>query len=821
MISPSYLASVERFSRITSLLVAVAGLAVLLGWIFDIEALKSVLPGLVTMKVNTACGFIAAGIGLWLLASDSPVIRLIARGLLAAIIVIGGLTLIEYVFSIDLGIDQFIVKDPRTPDNLYPGRMAPASALSFCLIGIAILVLPPRSTRILRSWAPWLALPVAILSMVAAVGYAYGAGTLDAFGPNFLMAIHTALLFAMLCLALICANPTLGIMSIAISDTAGGVVCRRLLPTLPLILFAMGWARLAGQNTGPYSIQAGLPVIVVASITASALVIVWTVSALHKIDLRREHAEAELVALNAKLEARVEARTAELERSLEVEIAERRRAEASENKLALTEGHLDFALRSHQLGAWSLNLKDRTAHRTLTHDQIFGYPDLLPIWSFEMFLDHVVPEDRPAVEESFKAALAAQSDWTFGCRIRRADSEIRHILAAGTHRRDSAGIAVSIQGLVQDITERKRAEEVQQRISALVEFADDAIVTKGLDGVVRSWNPAAERLLGYRAEEIIGQSVTRLLPEDRQEEESMILERLRRGEWVSHFETIRRRKDGSPVQVSLSISPIRNHTGIVVAASKIMRDITERKRGEDELRRSNAELEQRNKELDDFVYIASHDLRAPLTGVSAVAKWILDDDGALSAESRARLALIQGRIERMKRLLNDIRDYTRAGQFSEPSGPSLSAAALVAEVAATSYVPDGFSIRCDPSLEGVQITRVPLAQVLHNLIGNAIKHHDRAMGNVTVSVESSGPRLRFSVIDDGPGIPEEYRQVIFEMFKALKPRDEIEGSGMGLALVRKIVGRMGGKCGIETAVGRGAEFWFDWPKSEQPVREAI
>jgi PAS domain S-box-containing protein len=819
--SPSYLASVERFSRITSLLVAVVGVAVLLGWIFDIEVLKSVLPGLVTMKVNTACGFIAAGSALWLLASDTPEFRLIARGLLAVVIGIGGLTLIEYVFAIDLGIDRFLLKDARSAGTLYPGRMEPASALSFCLIGIAILALPPQSARVSGSWAPWIALPVAIVSMIAAVSYAYGAGALDAFGPNFSMALHTALLFAMLCLALICANPTLRIMSVAISDTAGGIVCRRLLPTLPLILFAVGWLRLAGQDAGFYGIHAGLPIMVVASIAGSTLVIVWTVSALHKNDLGREHAEAELVALNAKLEARVEARTAELAESLEVEVVELRRAEAIESKLALTEGYLDFALRSHQLGAWSLNLKDHTAHRTVTHDQIFGYPTPLPNWSFGTFLEHVVPEDRPAVDAGFKAALADQSDWTFGCRIRRADGEIRDIMAAGTHRKDAAGIAVSIQGLVQDITERKRAEEVQQRITALVEFADDAIVTKGLDGVVRSWNPAAERLLGYRAEEIIGQPVTRLLPEDRQEEETMILDRLRRGERISHFETIRRRKDGSLVQVSLSISPIRDHAGIIVAASKIMRDITERKRAEDELRRSNAELQQRNKELDDFVYTASHDLRAPLTAVSKVAQWILDDDGALTAESRARLALIQGRIERMKLLLNDIRDYTRAGKFSEPSGPPLSASALVADVAATSYVPTGFSIRCDPSLEAVQVSRVPLEQVLHNLIGNAIKHHDRGTGIVTVSVESSGPRLRFSVIDNGPGIPEEYRDVIFEMFKTLKPRDAIEGSGMGLALVRKIVGRMGGKCGIEAAIGRGAKFWFDWPKSGQPVREAI
>lgn len=782
-----------------SLIVAAVGAAVLLGWIFDLGVLKSVLPGLATMKVSTASAFIAAGSALWLLTAELPHYRLIAHGLLVIVIALGAATLVEYLFAIDAGIDRF-------------GRMAPATALSFCLIGIALFVLPRPSSSRSGAGARWMALPVGVISMVAIVGYAYDARGLYEFGPFNSMAIHTALLFAMLCLAILGANPARGIVGVCNSDTAGGVVSRRLLPTIPLVLFILGWLRLIGQDAGLYGTHTGLAIMVVTSIALSTLVVALTASSIHDLDLRRARAEADLMALNAELEARVLARTVELARSLDMEVAERRRAEAIENRLALSEENLDFALRSHQLGAWDLDLRNNTAQRTLTHDQIFGYPALLPTWTFEMFLEHVLAEDRAAVEQSFQAAIAAHSDWSFTCRIRRADGAIRHILAAGTHRKDAAGMPVRIQGLVQDITERKRVEEVQQQMAALVEFADDAIVTKSLDGVVRSWNPAAQQLLGYRPEEIIGKPVTLLLPPDRPDEELMILERLRKGERMSHFETVRRRKDGSLVDVSLTISPILDPAGTVVGASKIMRDITQRKRAESDLRRTNEDLEQKNKELDEFVYTASHDLRAPLNGVSAVAQWVLADDDSLSAESRARLSLIQGRIERMKQLLNDIRDYARAGSFTQPSGEQLTAAELVAAVAATAHVPSGFSIRCDASLDLAQINRVPLEQVLHNLIGNAIKHHDRETGTVTVAVDSSGPRFRFSVTDDGPGIAEEYRAVIFDMFKTLKPRDEIEGSGMGLALVRKIVGRMGGNCGVEAVQSRGARFWFDWPR---------
>jgi PAS domain S-box-containing protein len=364
-----------------------------------------------------------------------------------------------------------------------------------------------------------------------------------------------------------------------------------------------------------------------------------------------------------------------------------------------------------------------------------------------------------------------------------------------------------------DVTERKRAEEAQLQMAALVASAEDAIISKSLDGVVRSWNPGAERLLGYTAEEIVGQSVTRLLPEDRQEEEIVIIERIQTGQRVAHFETVRRRKDGSLIDVSLTISPIRNRHGAIVGASKVMRDITDRKRHKQELRRSNAELALMNRELDEFVYTASHDLKAPLTGVSAVAQWILEDDRTLCPETRSRLALIQGRIERMHRLLNDVRDYARASRPSEPAGNPVIAATLVAEIASTLHVPSGFSIRCDLTLQEIHVMRVPLELVLHNLIGNAIKHHDMEGGTVTVSAHARGAWIRFSVVDDGPGIADEYHGVVFEMFRTLQPRDAVEGSGMGLALVRKIVGKMGGSCGIEPTSGRGAHFWFDWPRS--------
>jgi PAS domain S-box-containing protein len=417
------------------------------------------------------------------------------------------------------------------------------------------------------------------------VGYAYDARALYTFGPYSTMAVHTALLFAILSLAVVCSNPAQGFIAIVISDSPAGIVGRRLLPTMTFALFALGWLSLAGRNAGLYDGNAGLAILVVASMAAATLAIASTVSALSQMDLRRARAEADLVAANAELEARVLARTQELERSLEVAVAERRRAEASENDLTVSEGYLTFALRSHRLGTWLIDLKNQTTHRNLIHGEIFGYSAPLPAWTLERFLDHVAPSDRPGVERTLRAAMVAQSDWTFECRILRADGELRHIRASGIHMRDSSGTATKMQGLVQDITERKRVDDLQQQLTALIESAADAIVTITLEGVVLSWNPAAEHLLGHRAEEMVGQSERRVIPEDRRGEESAILDDLRNGERVAAFETVRRRKDGSTVDVSLTISPICDRAGVLLGASKIMRDITERKRPRSSWRR--------------------------------------------------------------------------------------------------------------------------------------------------------------------------------------------------------------------------------------------
>ena len=185
------------------------------------------------------------------------------------------------------------------------------------------------------------------------------------------------------------------------------------------------------------------------------------------------------------------------------------------------------------------------------------------------------------------------------------DGTERPIDDSAAPMRDEAGAMVGAVLVFRDVTERKRAEEVQARLAAIVESSEDAIVSKTLDGIIRSWNAGAERLFGYTAAEAVGRSITLIIPPERLDEERVILERLRRGERVEHFETVRVAKDGRRIDISLTISPVRDAEGRVVGASKVARDITERKRTEEALREAD-------RRKDEFLALLAHELRNPL-----------------------------------------------------------------------------------------------------------------------------------------------------------------------------------------------------------------
>jgi hypothetical protein len=300
--------------QIGCLLVASVSVAVLCGWIFGIPRLTQLLPHLAFMKVNTACALLAASIALWLLHMREPGSRWIplARCLALLLLALGSLTLCEHLFGLELGIDQHISSSVQlSPQSAHLGRVSPASSFILTFVGLALLTLKTRRP-ILAACTHWLIVPALLVSALAVLGYAYGATSLYAVKPYTSMAAHTAASFFVLSLCILAADSAHGFASVATSDTAGGLVSRRLLPTIPIIIFLLGWVGEKGQELGLYDAQFGSAVMVLLSVAFCVTALAWTGISLHKVDVTRKVAEAEIVRLNVGLELRVQERTNEL-----------------------------------------------------------------------------------------------------------------------------------------------------------------------------------------------------------------------------------------------------------------------------------------------------------------------------------------------------------------------------------------------------------------------------------------------------------------------------------------------------------------------------
>lgn len=231
----------------------------------------------------------------------------------------------------------------------------------------------------------------------------------------------------------------------------------------------------------------------------------------------------------------------------------------------------------------------------------------------------------------------------------------------------------------------------------------------------------------------------------------------------------------------------------------------------EDLRINTHHLEQSNKELEEFAYVASHDLRSPLEGVKKLAGWICSDNADLLPDKSKRHARqMEQRIVRMERLLDDLRQYSRSGAVHTETS-TVDTGQLVRDVVKLQNLPDTFNVTVPHDMPTFVTAKVPLEQIMRNLISNAYKHHDRSDGNIRVNCWIEGQHYIFKVADDGPGIEPQFHEQIFKLFATLKPRDDVEGSGMGLAIIKKLVERYDGSISVASKIGEGTTFTFTWP----------
>ncbi len=427
-------------------------------------------------------------------------------------------------------------------------------------------------------------------------------------------------------------------------------------------------------------------------------------------------------------------------------------------------------------------------------------------------LETLVPERSRQRHAGHRAAYAA------GPRLRpmgsgldlhgrrRDGSEFPVEISLGPIHSEEGTLIVSS---IRDVSERRRTEEALTHLAAIVKSSSDAIISKRLDGTIVSWNPGAERLYGYSAEEVKGKSVSLLSPSGRDDEVRELLNRLTRGEMVESYETAGKTKDGRLIQVSLSISPIRDAEGRVTGGSVVARDITAKKRAEEALQRANHQLEA-------FADSVAHDLRAPLRRLRSLAEALIEEHGdALDDTGREYARRLSTVAARTDALTLSLLEYSRVSRADLPLDPvaldrvvSEALALLEAEIESRSA-----RIQVADWLPSVLAHEATLTQIVANLVSNAIKFVGPGVTpEVRLWAEDREDRARLWVEDNGIGIEPRYHQRIFHVFERLHDADAYPGSGLGLAIVRKGVERMGGRIGVESLLQHGSRFWIELRK---------
>jgi PAS domain S-box-containing protein len=378
-----------------------------------------------------------------------------------------------------------------------------------------------------------------------------------------------------------------------------------------------------------------------------------------------------------------------------------------------------------------------------------------------------------------------------------------------------------------DVTERNRAEIVAQRLAAIVSSSDDAIVGKDLNSIVTSWNAGAERIFGYPASEMIGTSVMRLIPPDHQGEEEQILARIRRGERVNPIETVRVAKDGRLLDVSITVSPIKDSRGTVVGASKVARDISERKRAEEKLHEAKISAERANQAKDDFMAVLSHELRTPLTPALAAASYLAEHED-LPPQLREEVTAIRRNVQFEARLIDDLLDLTRITRGKLQLHPEAVDAHRLVQNALTIVHEDiarkGLDVATDLGATEHHVWADPIRiqQVFWNLLNNAVKFTPKG-GQIRIRTWNVEGRLAFEITDTGVGIEPEHQTRIFNAFEQGEASiiRQFGGLGLGLAISQTLLKLHGGTVNVQSdGKNCGARFTVTLDLLREPIAES-
>jgi PAS domain S-box-containing protein len=384
--------------------------------------------------------------------------------------------------------------------------------------------------------------------------------------------------------------------------------------------------------------------------------------------------------------------------------------------------------------------------------------------------------------------------------------------------KDEAGNVIGVSKIARDITERKTAEEKQAMLAAIIDSSDDAIVSKNLNGIITSWNPGAEKIFGYKEPEVVGKHISLIIPERLLDEETHIISQIRNGKRVNHFETIRVRKDGREINVSITVSPVKDKRGKIIGASKIARDITEKVEFERQREMLTQKLQELNDYKDEFMAMASHELKTPLTVIKAnlqILEHKMQQDDKLHFVNKTIR-----QVNKLTELITDLLDVSKiqAGRLDLNRTDFDLSTFLTEIIDSIQQASPSHHIVLTNSNKTLLVNadRERLEQVVVNILTNAIKYSPNAK-EVIVSAGIKDQKAVVEIRDWVIGIPgDDIDKVFTRFFRVRGLASTFAGSGIGLYISSEIVKRHGGDIWVESEPGRGSTFYFTVPLAQTP-----
>ncbi len=537
---------------------------------------------------------------------------------------------------------------------------------------------------------------------------------------------------------------------------------------------------------------------------------------LQKEIAERKRAEKALEIANQDLEDRIEQRThdlLEVNAKLEQEIGERERAQ----KLLMdSQQRLELALKGANLGWWDYDIANNEAFVDQTWADIFGYSidDIPPNINWWRSVLH--PDDKSTVVAAWKAHQEGGTPFFEAeHRVKTKSGQWNWVLNRGkVVERDRDGAPLRASGTVFDISDRKRAEEKLLQMSKVFMEAIDPIFIRDLEGHIVDLNKAAEETYGWSRNELIGKSSNILVPPDRHERVEETNERAKRGERVANVEALHRKKSGEVVPVLLSLSLLTNEKGEPVGIAAITKNLSDLKRTEEMLRSQTKALERSNKDLEEFAYVAAHDLREPLLGIAAYAKVLQRQyREKLDAPAHKMISSMLDTTNRMDYLIQSLLSYSRVGseaQHLQPTDCNVALASALSNL--RSAIDASGATMASDRLPTVMANPSLLTQLFQNLVSNAVKFAGDEPLEIRIGILRQESEWRFSVEDNGIGIEPLYLDQIFRIFQRIEGRAERPGTGIGLANCKKIVEHHGGRIWVESTPGKGSTFFFTIPE---------